>query len=63
MSRGLTLAPVRGWQPNIHFIPFDFSKLRMENKDHTGNPDVLMPTDEPHGMIQATIERPRGSRL
>jgi hypothetical protein len=50
-------------QPNIHNIPVDLSKFRIENKDHTGKPDIFLPTDEPHGMIQAVVERPRGARL
>jgi len=41
----------------------DLSKFRMENKDHAGKPDIFLPTDEPHGMISAIVERPRGSRL
>jgi len=43
--------------PNIHNIPLDFSKLGLENKDHTGNPDVFTPTSEPNGIIQVTVDR------
>lgn len=50
--------------PNIHNIAFPLEKYGIENKDHTGNPDVFYPIDEPHGMISATIERTGGrSRL
>eukprot|EP00968_Pinguiococcus_pyrenoidosus_P025658 scaffold6610_cov245-Pinguiococcus_pyrenoidosus.AAC.2 len=49
--------------PNIHNIPFNLTPLGMENKDHTGEPDVFIATSEPHGIIQCTIERPRRSRL
>lgn len=57
------MPPAHTPQPNIHNIPFDLSKFRMENKDHTGKPDIFYPIDEPHGMISAIVERPRGSRL
>jgi len=52
---------VRLIMPNIHNIPFDFGKfdkkLQLENRDHTGNPDIFFPTDEPHGMIEAVVQR------
>jgi len=38
--------------PNVHFLPLDLTKL--------GRPDqtiLSLPTDEPHGQIQATIRR------
>ena len=41
----------------------DLSKLKLQNKDHTGSPDVFVPMDEPHGMIQAVVERTKTSRL
>ncbi|CAM9497227.1 unnamed protein product [Discosporangium mesarthrocarpum] len=44
--------------PNVHNLPFDLSKYGLINKDHTGLPDIFYPTDEPHGIIQATVERP-----
>jgi hypothetical protein len=41
----------------------DLSKFRIENRDHSGKPDIFLPLDEPHGMIDAVVERPRNSRL
>jgi urate oxidase len=50
--------------PNIHNIPVDMKPFRLENKDHTGNPDVFWVTKEPFGIIQATVSRKGGqSRL
>lgn len=50
--------------PNIHTFVFPLEKYGIENKDHTGKPDIFYPTDEPHGMISATVERTGGrSRL
>jgi urate oxidase len=37
--------------PNLHNLPFPLEKYGYENKDHTGNPDIFYPIDEPHGMI------------
>lgn len=50
--------------PNIHNFAFPLEKYGIENKDHTGKPDIFYPIDEPHGMISAVIERTGGrSRL
>jgi rRNA processing protein Gar1 len=38
--------------PNIHNIAFPLEKYGITNKDHTGNPDIFYPIDEPHGMIK-----------
>ena len=38
--------------PNVHFLPLDLGKL--------GRPlqtILTLPTDEPHGQIEATVER------
>ena len=43
--------------PNIHNIPMDFAKFNLTNKDHTGQPDVFLPTSEPFGVIEVTVER------
>ncbi|CAM9816026.1 unnamed protein product [Choristocarpus tenellus] len=54
-------APVKSitlMMPNVHNLPFDLSKYGLSNTDHTGLPDIFYPTDEPHGIIQATIQRP-----
>ncbi len=38
--------------PNKHHLPFDLSRLGLENRN-----EVFVPTDEPHGLIEATLVR------
>jgi urate oxidase len=38
--------------PNIHYLPVDLTRLGLEN----GN-QVFLPTDEPHGLIEARLSR------
>lgn len=38
--------------PNIHYLPVDLSRLGLEN----GN-QIFLPTDEPHGLIEARLSR------
>lgn len=38
--------------PNKHYLLIDLSPFGLENKN-----EVFLPTDEPHGQIEATIER------
>jgi urate oxidase len=38
--------------PNKHHIPFELSKLGLENRN-----EIFVPTDEPHGLIEATLVR------
>ena len=38
--------------PNRHYLLFDLSRFGLENKN-----EVFYPTDEPHGQIEATVER------
>jgi urate oxidase len=38
--------------PNLHNIPFDLSKLGLENKK-----EIFVPIDEPHGMIEGRLRR------
>ena len=45
------------YMPNIHNIPFPLEKYNISPNDHTGNPDIFYPIDEPHGMIKAEIVR------
>ena len=45
--------------PNIHNIPFNFNPFGLENKDHTGEPDIFWVTKEPFGIIQATVVQPK----
>jgi len=42
--------------PNIHYLP---AKLLDAMGIHKFEDDVFIPTDEPHGTIQATITRPK----
>lgn len=41
--------------PNIHNISFPIEKYGLTNKDHTGNPTIFYPIDEPHGMIKVSV--------
>jgi urate oxidase len=38
--------------PNIHCLPIDFARMGLENRN-----TVFVPTDEPHGLIEATLRR------
>jgi|SRR5579859_4354881 len=38
--------------PNKHHLPFDLSRFGMENRN-----EVFVPTDEPYGLISATVRR------
>lgn len=38
--------------PNRHYLHYDVSRLGLEDKF-----EVFLPTDEPHGQIEATVER------
>ncbi|KAH7300015.1 hypothetical protein KP509_24G041100 [Ceratopteris richardii] len=43
--------------PNLHFIPVNMPKVGVEF-----NHDVYLPTDEPHGTIEASLTRKNWSR-
>ena len=43
--------------PNIHNIPFPLQTYGISNKDASGAPFIFFPIDEPHGSIQAVVER------
>ena len=43
---------VRLVMPNKHHIPFDLSRLGLENRN-----EIFVPTDEPYGLIEATVIR------
>ena len=47
----------------IHNIPFNFNPFGLENKDHTGEPDIFWVTKEPFGIIQATVVQPKEKHL
>jgi len=38
--------------PNLHHLPVDLSHFGQDNPNH-----IFVPIDEPHGFIEATIER------
>ena len=38
--------------PNIHCLPIDFKRFDMENDNR-----IFVPTDEPHGLIEARLSR------
>jgi urate oxidase len=43
--------------PNRHHLPIDLTRLGMENRN-----EVFVATEEPHGLIKATLTRPTSSR-
>jgi urate oxidase len=43
---------IRLEMPNQHRIPFDLTRLGLENKN-----EIFVPTDEPFGLISATVSR------
>ena len=45
-------ASVKLTMPNLHCIPFDLSRFGQDNPNQ-----IYVPTDEPHGYIEAVIER------
>lgn len=38
--------------PNIHYLPVDLSRFGLENDNR-----IFLPTDEPHGLIEARLSR------
>ena len=46
------LARVTLRMPNRHYLTFDLTRFGLENTN-----EVFYPTDEPHGQIEATVER------
>ncbi|WP_375407984.1 factor-independent urate hydroxylase [uncultured Methylobacterium sp.] len=47
------IADIRFTMPNKHYIPIDLTPFDVTNGGH-----IFLPTDEPHGQIEATIGRP-----
>jgi urate oxidase len=43
---------IRLVMPNRHHIPFDLSRFGLENRN-----EIFVATDEPHGLIAATLAR------
>lgn len=46
------IAEVRLAAPNKHCLPVDLTPFGLENKN-----EIFLPTDEPHGQIEATVAR------
>lgn len=46
------ISEIRLAMPNKHYLPINLAPFALENRN-----DVFVPTDEPHGQIEATISR------
>ena len=46
------LAGISLTMPNLHYVPADLKPFGLENPNH-----IFVPIDEPHGYIEATVER------
>jgi urate oxidase len=46
------LSAIRLVMPNKHHLPVDLSRLGLENRN-----EIFVPTDEPYGLIEATLVR------
>jgi urate oxidase len=55
LERVAEVASITLVMPNKHHLPFDLSRLGLENRN-----EIFVPTDEPHGLIEATLVRERG---
>jgi urate oxidase len=47
------VSSIRLVMPNRHHLPFDLTTLGEENRN-----EIFVPTQEPHGLISATVTRP-----
>ena len=56
LGKVIEIESVRLEMPNIHNIPFDLTKYGYP-QDGPEGPTIFFPIDEPHGMIQAVVER------
>ena len=52
LERFPQIREIRFSLPNIHCLPVDVSKFGMTDRN-----SIFIPTDEPHGLIEATITR------
>jgi urate oxidase len=52
LDRHDTVAAIRLVMPNRHHIPFDLSRLGLENRN-----EIFVATEEPYGLIEATLTR------
>jgi urate oxidase len=46
------VAAIRLVMPNKHHLPFDLTRVGLENRN-----EIFIPTDEPYGLIEATLTR------
>ena len=51
------VASIRLEMPNRHHLPIDLTRFGMDNRN-----EVFVATEEPHGLITATLSRPSLSR-
>ena len=51
------VAAIRLVMPNRHHLPVDLSRFGLENRN-----EIFVATEEPHGLIEATIARAAGCR-
>jgi urate oxidase len=52
LDRVADVTAIRLVMPNIHHVPVDLSRFGMENRN-----EIFVATEEPHGVIEATIVR------
>ena len=52
LQRCAEIADIHLTMPNKHHIPFDLSRLGLENRN-----EVFVSTDEPYGLIEASVRR------
>ena len=48
---------IRLTMPNKHHLPVDLSRFGLENRN-----EIFVATEEPHGLIEATVARVAGGR-
>jgi len=53
LERVALVAAIRLTMPNRHHLPVDVSRFGFENRN-----EIFVATEEPHGLIEATITRP-----
>ena len=52
------VAAIRLVMPNKHHLPVDLSRFGLENRN-----EIFVATEEPHGLIEATLARGDRSRV
>ena len=54
----LQVSAIRLTMPNKHHLPIDLSRLGLENRN-----EIFVATEEPHGLIEATVARSPAGRV